>query len=73
MIVIILSIVFDHHLSPTDFPHPLGQLRSSPRPSDETEALYAKDWTRSVSGHPSPAAIENWKKVRRVWLGKGKT
>eukprot|EP00435_Cladocopium_sp_Y103_P068099 s510_g31.t1 len=44
-----------------------GQLRaSSPRRSDETEAMYAKDWTRSVSGHPSPAAIENWKKVRRV-------
>mmetsp|Transcript_77223 Transcript_77223/g.170534 ORF Transcript_77223/g.170534 Transcript_77223/m.170534 type:complete len:255 (+) Transcript_77223:34-798(+) len=43
-----------------------GQLRSSPRRSDETEALYAKDWTSSVPGHPSPAAIENWKKVRRV-------
>ena len=30
----------------------------------ETEAMYARDWTAA------PAAIENWKKLRRVSLSK---
>ena len=38
------------------------------RSENGTEAMFSGDRTTKVTGPPSPAAIENWKKIRRVSL-----
>eukprot|EP00913_Durusdinium_trenchii_P002322 g2144.t1 len=40
-----------------------ASVHTRPSTKDDTEKVYAADWTE-VPGHPSPAAIENWKRLK---------
>lgn len=45
-----------------------ASVHTRPSTKDDTEKVYAADWTE-VPGHPSPAAIENWKRLKLACPG----